>query len=95
MPGYLDVKRMVDAVYGAVCQDCGQPADTYYIDPDNPEKPNRKGRYGYEFYEMVIRQNYPSTVLRLCRRHYLNRYQNDRRRRAKAAADGPPQDGAQ
>lgn len=85
MPGYVDLKKKVDTVYGTQCHDCDQPAETYYIDPDNPEKPNRKGRLGYEFYEMVVRQNYPETVLRLCRRHYLNRYQNDKRRRK---ADG-------
>ena len=83
MPAYIDLKKMVDTVYGTVCHDCGEPAETYYVDPDNEEKQKRRGRLGYEFYEMVVRQNYPKTVLRLCRRHYLNRYQNDKRRRVK------------
>lgn len=90
MPSYLDLKKMVDTVYGTVCHDCDRPAETYYIDPGSPEKPNRKGRYGYEFYEMIVRQNYPDTVLRLCRRHYLNRYQNDRRRRMRHETEGKP-----
>ena len=84
MPGYLDLKKMVDTHYGTKCHDCDQPAETYYVDPDNSEKQVRSGgRLGWEFYDMVVRQNYPNTVLRVCRRHYLNRYQNDKRRRMK------------
>lgn len=90
MPGYTDLKKIVDTHYGTKCHDCDDPAETYYIDPDNPEKPQRSGRLGWEFYDMVVRQNFPETVMRVCRRHYLNRYQNDKRRRMNNGTEGTP-----
>ncbi len=78
---YVDLKNKVDEHYGPKCHDCDEPAVTYYIDPDNPIRETRRtGRLGWEFYFLVIEQEYPDTVLHVCRRHYLNRYQNDGRR---------------